>query len=195
MGYTKAELEATKNALLASMQPITAAGKHRPAHQSILDALFDAETIGEILAVLDQQAAQQTMDEAVIIRNGQAFRAPVVINPLQRVSLDVSVSNPIMNMSGYPERIFVGSAPIAADKELSFSNDSAIIRATTLLEISGTRNITVPANVITDVSRWSWTKPATKFIWAAEQGKYRLVWTYDGANMFLDIYGLYSSTL
>lgn len=113
----------------------------------------------------------------------------------KRVVLDVSGASPEMNMANQPKRTFVGSAPIAGDKELSFLNDSELVEATTLLEISGNRLITVPANVIRDPSMWIWTKPATKLIWNAAPGLYRLEWKNDGVNIYLDIYGGYNSTL
>lgn len=114
----------------------------------------------------------------------------------QRVSFDTTIAIPIMDMGGDAERTFVESAPVNANRELAFSNDTAMIRATTFLSITGaTRSITMPANVLIDPSKWVWTKPATKFIWAADIGVYRLEWFHDGTNMHLDIYGYYSSTL
>jgi hypothetical protein len=114
---------------------------------------------------------------------------------LSRVEFDTTVASPTMDMGGYSDRIHVGSDPIAANKELLFSNDSAMIRATAFLEISGTRDITIPAITLVDISKWVWTKPATKFIWTADPGVYRLQWHHDGTNLHLDIYGLYTSTL
>lgn len=114
---------------------------------------------------------------------------------LTRVSFDTSVATPSMDMAEATDKIFVGSATVNANKELVFANAGAIIRATTFLTVSGSRAITVPANVLTDTSKWTWSKPATKLIWAAESGVYRLQWTYDGTNFHLDIYGLYTNVI
>jgi hypothetical protein len=195
MAYTKPQLEAIKNSVLASAQPIFA-NMHRTAHQSLIDALFDAETLGNILAALAQQVSVQTGDEILIVRNGSTYRLPYLANPLERVSLDVSGSTVTINMADLPERVHVGNGNIGSDKEFVFSNASNLVRETTFITVSGsTRNITLPANVLTDVSRWTWSKPSTQFIWAADPGTYRLQWTSDGTNIHLDISGHYSSTI
>lgn len=192
--YTQEELEALKNTLLASLQPIPAS-KHRLFEQAIIDELYDAQSRGDILSGVQQTPSSDTDDLFFMIRGGQAYLVNLPVNPLQRVSMDVSVSNPIMNMGNLPERVHVGSAPVSSDKELSFSNASNLIRATTFITISGsTRNITVPSNVLTDISKWTWSKPSTKLIWAADPGVYRMIWTSDGTNIHLDIFGLYTNT-
>lgn len=112
---------------------------------------------------------------------------------LTRVTTNVSGSTPSLNMSGASDRVFVGSVAISADKEFSFSNIGKFVRATLFLTISGSRAITWPANVITDTFKWTWSKPATKLIWAAETGVYRLQFTYDGTSIHLDIYGVYTN--
>jgi hypothetical protein len=112
-----------------------------------------------------------------------------------RVSFDTSGAAPVMDMGNQTKRTFVGTVPIDNDAELSFSNASQMVEATTFIEIDGSRLITIPANVLINTSMWTWTKPATKFIWNAEEGVYRLEWRHDGTNMHLEIYGPYSSTL
>lgn len=113
-----------------------------------------------------------------------------------RVDVDTSGAAGVMDMASQPYRSFVGTVPIAGAIELSFDNEDQLIEAETFLEVTGaTRLITIPANVLRDPSLWVWTKPATKLIWHADPGTYRLEWKSDGTNIHLDIYGGYTSTL
>lgn len=112
-----------------------------------------------------------------------------------RETLTTSGATGVMNMESRVEKIFVGSHAIDEAFEFSFTNETNMLRVTTFIEVSGSRAITLPANVITDISRYTWSKPATKLIWAAETGFYRLEWRYDGTSLWLDIFGGYQSTL
>lgn len=143
----------------------------------------------QILIVVYDSALDAAAGGFLIIKGADN----VAPSSLTRIPLVTTGATPTMDMGGYVDRVFVGSATISADKELLFTNDSVMIRATTFLTISGTRNITVPAIVRTDTSKWAWSIPATKLIWTADPGVYRLEWYHDGTNIHLDIYGLYTN--
>lgn len=78
MAFTKAELEALKNALLASNQPITAA-THRSFVQNIIDELYDAQSRGDLLAGVQEDAATEAGDLVLLIRGGEAFLVPASV--------------------------------------------------------------------------------------------------------------------
>ncbi len=67
---TKASLEALVNAYLASSQPITAAGMHRPSMQKIMDELYDANSRGAVLAGVDPSVSLVVGDKLFVIRSG-----------------------------------------------------------------------------------------------------------------------------
>jgi hypothetical protein len=75
MAFTKAQLEALKNSLLASNQPITAA-THRAFVQNIIDELYDAQSRGNLLAGVQGTTSNVTGDVTVVIRGGQAYLIP-----------------------------------------------------------------------------------------------------------------------
>jgi azurin len=115
---------------------------------------------------------------------------------LEKSSLDVSGEVLVMDMVDSVDRVFVADVDLEGDKELVFARSSRLIRATTLLTIGATpRNITLPANTMVDTSKWTWSKPSTKFIWTAGAGTYELRWVSKGAYLWLEIVGNYSLTL
>lgn len=71
---TKQELEALKNNLLTPTGPddkITAV-KHKQAHQSLINELYDHESRANLLALIDTVLSNEVNDRVVIIRNGTA---------------------------------------------------------------------------------------------------------------------------
>lgn len=193
MAYTKAELEALKNTLLASLLPIPASN-HRTQVQSIIDEMFDAQTRGDLLSGVTQVTDLQGADLILIIRNGLAKLAPLLVNPLERVTVSVAGGTITMNMASVPEKVFVGSADISANRILAFTNETQAIRATLFITVSGTRQITMPSNVKRDPSMWTWLS-AGPLLWEAPAGTYKLVFTKDGTSWLLDIYNGYTDTL
>jgi hypothetical protein len=75
MAYTKAELEALRNALLASGQPITAS-IHRDFAQRLIDEMYDPQSRANLLAAIQADAATAPGDVVFIIRGGEAFLIP-----------------------------------------------------------------------------------------------------------------------
>jgi hypothetical protein len=75
MALTKAQLEALKNSLLASQQPIIAS-THRELIQNIIDEMYDAQSRGNLLAGVQQNGTTTTGDTIVLIRSGQAYLVP-----------------------------------------------------------------------------------------------------------------------
>lgn len=192
MAYTKTELEAFKNSLLASGQPIFA-NMHRSQVQTLIEEMFDAQTRGDLLAGVQESADVQSDDLFFVIRNGEAFLVPLPVNPLARVTVSVSGSTITMNMANTPERVFVGSAAIGANKTLEFTNTTGACRATLHIEITGAaRNLIMPAGVVRDPSLWTWsTGPLTLTL---DPGKYVLVFNYDGTEWKVEISGVYTNT-
>lgn len=92
MAYSKPEIEALKNSLLASGQPITAA-IHREFAQKIIDELYDAQSRGDLLSSVQVAAALQAGDLALIIRSGQAYLVPASGNyvPYQGATANVNL--------------------------------------------------------------------------------------------------------
>lgn len=74
---TKAELEALKNSLLASGQPINSAGMHRPMVQALINELYLAQSRGDVLKDVQQSLAAQDNDVALVIRSNQAYLVPI----------------------------------------------------------------------------------------------------------------------
>lgn len=68
---TKAELEAQKNTLLASGQPITAI-IHRSWGQKVIDELYDVVSRGKVLGATDTVLSLSSGDKVVIIRGSDA---------------------------------------------------------------------------------------------------------------------------
>ena len=75
MAFTKSQLEALKNALLASNQPITAP-IHREFAQKIIDELYDAQSRANLLSAIQNDSSLLTTDSVFVIRNGQGFLIP-----------------------------------------------------------------------------------------------------------------------
>jgi hypothetical protein len=75
MAFTKTQLEALKNALLASNQPITAP-IHREFAQKIIDELYDAQSRANLLSAIQNDSSLLTTDSVFVIRNGQGFLIP-----------------------------------------------------------------------------------------------------------------------
>jgi hypothetical protein len=75
MALTKAQLEALKNSLLASQQPIIAS-THRELIQNIIDEMYDAQSRGNLLAGVQIDGTTTTGDTLVLIRSGQAYLVP-----------------------------------------------------------------------------------------------------------------------
>jgi hypothetical protein len=75
MAFTKAQLEALKNSLLASGQPINAA-THRELVQKLIDELYDAQSRGDLLSSVQATATTQAGDVVLVIRSGQAYLIP-----------------------------------------------------------------------------------------------------------------------
>lgn len=76
MAYTKAQLEALKNSLLASGQPITAAAQHRPLVQSLIDEMYDAQSRGNVLSGVSSSGTTANGDLVLVIRSGVAYLIP-----------------------------------------------------------------------------------------------------------------------
>lgn len=75
MAFTKAQIEALKNSLLASNQPITAA-IHRAFAQKLIDEMYDAQSRGNLLAGVQESGSTVTGDEILVIRSGVAYLVP-----------------------------------------------------------------------------------------------------------------------
>lgn len=78
---TKAALEALVNAYLASSQPITAAGMHRPSMQKIMDELYDANSRGAVMSGVDASVSLVAGDQLFLIRSGVAKLVPITLFP------------------------------------------------------------------------------------------------------------------
>ncbi len=72
---TQAALEALKNSLLASGQPITAA-IHRTWGQKIIDELYDGQSRGDVLSTVTQVVSLNSVDYVLVIRSGVAKLVP-----------------------------------------------------------------------------------------------------------------------
>jgi len=76
MALTKVQLEALKNALLASQQPINAA-THRDFIQNVIDEMYDAQSRGNLLAGVQSNGTTAGGDTLLLIRSGEMFLVPV----------------------------------------------------------------------------------------------------------------------
>jgi hypothetical protein len=94
MAFTKAQLEALKNSLLASNQPILAS-QHRQQIQSIIDEMYDAQSRANILVGVQSDSVQGGSDTFLVFRSGQAYQLPVsLLNANDLSSLgDVFINN------------------------------------------------------------------------------------------------------
>jgi hypothetical protein len=91
---TKAQLEAVKNTLLESNQPILAS-QHRDQVQSLINEMYDAQSRGNILVGVQADTVQGASDTFLVFRSGQAFQLPVsLVNANDLASLgDVFITN------------------------------------------------------------------------------------------------------
>jgi hypothetical protein len=78
MAFTKAQLEALKNTLLASNQPILAS-QHRQQVQGLIDEMYDAQSRGNILVGVQSDSVQGSSDTFLVFRSGQAYQLPLSI--------------------------------------------------------------------------------------------------------------------
>ena len=94
MAFTKAQLEALKNTLLASNQPILAS-QHRQQVQGIIDEMYDAQSRANILVGVQSDTVQGGSDTFLVFRSGQAYQLPVsLVNANDLASLgDVFINN------------------------------------------------------------------------------------------------------
>jgi len=97
MALTKAQLEALKNALLASGQPINAAS-HREFVQNVIDEMYDAQSRGNLLASVQADDTITGGDALLLIRAGAMFLVPsslfsAAVGSLAGLS-DTVLSNP-----------------------------------------------------------------------------------------------------
>jgi hypothetical protein len=75
MALTKAQLEALKNTLLASQQPIEAS-THRAFVQNVIDEMYDAQSRGNLLAGVQTDGTTAGGDTILLIRSGEMFLVP-----------------------------------------------------------------------------------------------------------------------
>jgi len=75
MALTKAQLEALKNSLLASQQPIIAS-THRQLIQNVIDEMYDSQSRGNLLAGVQIDGTTTTGDTLLLIRAGEMFLVP-----------------------------------------------------------------------------------------------------------------------
>lgn len=78
MAYTKAQLEALKNSILASAQPINAA-QHRSMVQNLINEMFDPQSRGNLLAGVQADGTTAEGDTTLLIRSGQAYLVPAAL--------------------------------------------------------------------------------------------------------------------
>jgi len=78
---TKAALEALVNAYLASSQPITASGMHRPSMHSVIDEMYDANSRGSVLSGVTTSVSLVAGDQLFLIRSGAARLVPITLFP------------------------------------------------------------------------------------------------------------------
>lgn len=78
MAFTKAELEALKNSILASNKPITAA-QHRAFVQNLIDEMYDAQSRGDLLAGVQEDVGTAAGDLVLVLREGDAFLVPASV--------------------------------------------------------------------------------------------------------------------
>ena len=75
MALTKSQLEALKNTLLASQQPIDAS-THRAFVQNVIDEMYDAQSRGDLLAGVQTDGTTASGDTILLIRSGEMFLVP-----------------------------------------------------------------------------------------------------------------------
>src|SRR5687768_3383101 len=69
---TKEALLAAVNTLLASNQPITAGGMHRPSMHSVIDEMYDSQSRGDVLKDVTTVVSLSTGDKILLIRGNTA---------------------------------------------------------------------------------------------------------------------------
>lgn len=125
MAYTKSQIEALKNSLLASAQPTKInAVKHRQFVQAVIDELFDQQTRANLLALIQDAASAQEGDQFVVIRSGEAFLVPFNEPILALASVDTSGATVTLDFGGKADMAFKGSVNISGNKAVVISNDT-----------------------------------------------------------------------
>lgn len=133
----------------------------------------------------------QAIIESIMREFAEEIKLSTVFN-LDDVALqtvDVSSSTITFNMNSQYQRQFKGSATIAGNKTIAFSNTSAMVRGFFRFTCQATYTLTFPAG--TGILDWDgnfasslvWTCPTT--------GVYEAEFTYDGTNINVKISGCF----
>ena len=137
---TKTQLEALKNSLLASQQPIIAS-THREAFQSLIDELYNAQSRGDILSGVQIDGTIGTGDTLVLIRSGQAYLVPtslfasdgddfVTLGTAQTITGAKIFENELVRVEGNnPEIRLQASSNVSSFKFRTLNNEDAVVNS------------------------------------------------------------------
>jgi hypothetical protein len=186
---TQAELEAQKNALLASGQPITAF-IHRSWGQRIIDELYNVVSRGKVLAMTPVVTSVNTDDKIIIVRGSDTklvdkdlFGGTII--PL----IPAGVSESPINMNAQHQNIvvFYGGTTFGDPRTFSFINDENLKVYDFIFGIhSVVGTLELPDNYRSDDIR------VEDNIWTADQiGTYKMHCVFNGTIWVVDFYGPY----
>jgi hypothetical protein len=133
---TQAALTAAVNALLASGQPITAA-MHRAAQLVVTQEMYNANSRGAVLALVDQQLAIAGGDEVLTVRGGATVRIPYTAlqGSKWRAAVDISGNAyPTTGGSGTGGAILAGDQfPVAVGGNLDLGTGAEPVPVKSIL--------------------------------------------------------------
>jgi hypothetical protein len=188
---TQAELEAQKNTLLASGQPITAT-IHRSWGQRIIDELYNVVSRGKVLATTPLVTSASSGDKLIIVRGADTKLIDKdLIGATLIPIIAAGVSGDPINMNAQHQHIviFNGATAFGDDpRSFSFVNDENLKIFDFIFELnnaSGT--LQLPVNYRSNDIRVYGGN-----VWHAEQeGTYKMHAVYNGTIFVTDFYGPY----
>lgn len=214
---TKTEAQTLMNALLASGQPITAGGQHRPWEQTLIDELYNASSRGAVFSGLMEVLSLMTADKVFIIRAGQAYLADkslltigggagvtdgdkgdVIVSSggtvwtvkKDYVNSIVSTAPSTINLAFLSKErgYFSGSAPFAGPKSVVLATEANATEGRFMFEVTNlAANVTFPTNFRSDDPRFN-----LNVFTPLDIGLHKAVLTRYGSLWLIDFSGVYS---
>lgn len=175
---TQAALEAQKNTLLASAQPITAT-IHRSWGQQVINELYDSASRGKVIAGVGTVLSLASGDKIVIIRSGEAKLIDKdVFGNIGLSTVVTTGSNITLDFGLLPGFIFNGFVSFSAPKSILLSNNTNARSLNFFFSITNVAAVlTLPNEFKMDDIRWddiakTWTPD--------DIGRYKMCAVFDG---------------
>ncbi len=185
---TQVQLEALKNTLLASAQPITAV-THRNWAQKIIDELYNVTSRGKVIATTDVVTNTQDGDLALIVRGADTKLVNKdALNPIYRSTQDTSPGTILIDFSNRFDAIITGTAPITSPRTIGFSNATLIRKFVFIFEITTTAAyLDMPSNVRMKSLDPRWNSSLKRWTSDYATGVFKMEGIFNSTNWLIEI--------